>query len=76
MARKTQKTVREKVYKKIDLVGVSTESFEEAIRSAVQRAGETVQDLCWFEVKEMRGAVRKNQVLEFQVVLCIGFEVH
>jgi flavin-binding protein dodecin len=67
--------VREKVYKRIDLVGTSSESFEAAIANAVRRAGETVTDLRWFEVKEMRGSIQNQQVSQYQVVVSVAFEV-
>jgi len=74
MAKKQQET-RGKVYKVIQLVGVSSEGFEAAIQSAVTRAGETLSGLRWFEVKELRGAVGNNGVLEYQAVVKISFEV-
>ena len=39
------------VYKKIELVGTSPNSIEEAIENAVSRAAETVHNLRWFEVR-------------------------
>ena len=76
MAKKNEHPVRERVYKQIGLVGVSRKSFEAAIENAVQRAAETLKDLRWFEVKEMRGAIQGNGVIEYQVVVSISFEVH
>lgn len=66
---------REKVYKKIELVGCSTKGIEDAISAAVRRAGETLKNLRWFEVKEIRGAIEDNKVQEYQVVLLAGFQV-
>ena len=63
------------VYKKIDVVGTSPESFAEATRAAVEEAGKTVRGMSWFEVKELRGAIRDEQVAEFQVTVSIGFKV-
>ncbi len=64
-----------RVYKKIELVGTSTESFEDAIKVAVERAAKTLKHLLWFEVKELRGAIRDGKVSEFQVVLQVAFRV-
>jgi flavin-binding protein dodecin len=64
-----------KVYKKIELVGTSAESFEDAIRTAVERASKTLKHLLWFEVKELRGSIRDGKVSEFQVVLQVAFRV-
>jgi dodecin len=63
------------VYKKIDVVGTSPESFAAATQAAVEEAGRTVRGMSWFEVKELRGAIRDGGVAEFQVTLSIGFKV-
>jgi flavin-binding protein dodecin len=63
------------VYKKIDVVGMSKESFAAATRAAIEEAGKTVKGMAWFEVEEMRGAIKGNQVSEFQVTVRIGFKV-
>ncbi|NPB02955.1 MAG: dodecin domain-containing protein [Thermotogae bacterium] len=64
-----------KVYKKIELVGVSTTSLEDAIKVAIERASKTLKHLSWFEIKEIRGSIRDGKVVEYQVVLNVGFRV-
>jgi flavin-binding protein dodecin len=76
MAKKSDRSTRERVYKQIDLVGVSSQGFEAAIESAVRRASDTLKDLRWFEVVEMRGAIQGNSVAEYQVCIRVSFEVH
>jgi len=44
-----------KTYKMIEIVGVSSESHDDAIRSAVSEASKTLKGLSWFEVIQMRG---------------------
>jgi flavin-binding protein dodecin len=63
------------VYKKIEVVGTSKESFADATRLAIAEAGKTVQNMSWFEVAEMRGAIKDAKVSEFQVTVRIGFRV-
>ncbi len=63
------------VYKKIEVVGTSKDSFAEATKAAVAEAGKTVKGMSWFEVAELRGAIQGNQVSEFQVTVRIGFKV-
>jgi dodecin len=63
------------VYKSIDLVGVSKESFADATRVAVRRAGGTVRGLRWFEVLDQRGHVEAGEVDQFQVTVRIWFEL-
>lgn len=62
-------------YKSIELVGTSTESFEEAVDSAVGRASETMRDLRWFEVVEHRGHIEDGSVTEWQVKVKVWFHL-
>ena len=64
-----------KVYKMSELVGTSPVSFAAATQAAVERACETVRNVDWFQVSELRGAVRDGKVQEFQVTLKVGFRV-
>jgi flavin-binding protein dodecin len=62
-------------FKAIELVGTSEQSFDDAARSAVKRAGETMRDLEWMEVLEQRGYIRGGEVREFQVKVKIWFKL-
>ena len=42
------------VYKHIELTGSSQTSIEDAIETAVQRAGQTIRNMRWFEVIDTR----------------------
>ena len=61
------------VYKKIEIVGTSRASIEEAIETAIKRASTTVKNLRWFEVVETRGRIEKDGSVEYQVTIRIGF---
>jgi dodecin len=61
------------VYKKIEITGSSDNSIEEAVRSAVQRASQTIRNMRWFEVVETRGTIENGAVSEWQVTVKIGF---
>lgn len=63
------------VYKKVELVGSSSDSIEDAIQTAISKAGETTRNLDWFEVDEIRGWIDDNIVQHFQVTLKVGFRV-
>ena len=63
------------VYKKITLVGSSSTSTDDAIRNAIARAGETIDHMNWFEVKETRGHIENGQVAQWQVTIDIGFRL-
>ena len=62
-----------KVFKLIELVGVSENSYEEAIQSALNKADETISDLMWFEVEEMRGGIKEDGKIEYQIKLKVAF---
>lgn len=59
-------------YKKIEIVGTSTVSFSEAVKSAVVEASHSMRHMSWFEVVEQRGMIKENRVVEYQVVLKVG----
>lgn len=62
-------------YKKIEVVGSSANSSDEAIRNAVSKAHETVQGLRWFEVTELRGDISEGKIAHFQATVKIGFRL-
>lgn len=63
------------VYKLIELTGTSTKSIEDAVNTALKRAGKTVKNLRWFQIVETRGDIDKNRVAHWQVTLKVGFTV-
>ncbi len=65
--------MQEHVYKKIELVGSSKTSIEEAVQNALDRATDTVRNMRWFEVVETRGYVEDGNIAYWQVTVKIGF---
>jgi len=63
------------VWKYIEIVGESPESFADAVRDAIREAGKTVRGMEWFEVTSFRGTISKDTVNRFQAVVKIGFTV-
>lgn len=63
------------VYKKIEIVGSSQTSVEDAINNAVNRASKSVKNMRWFEVQEIRGHIDNQKVAHFQVGVKIGFTI-
>ena len=64
----------EKVFKGVEIVGTSEQSFSHAIEVAVTRARQTLRELSWFVVEEMRGGLQ-NRRLEYQVTLRVFFKL-
>ncbi len=65
----------EHVYKLIEVAGSSTVGYDDAIQKAVSKAAASLDNLDWFEVKEMRGHIQDGKVAHFQVVVKIGFRL-
>jgi flavin-binding protein dodecin len=65
----------DKTYKIVDVVGVSEENIHQAVRNALKKASQTLRNLEWFEVQNIRGAVNSKGEPEFQVTLKIGFRL-
>lgn len=61
------------IYKKIELVGTSQTSIEEAVKNAVAKAAESVRNIRWVEILETRCHVENQQVIYWQVTVKIGF---
>ena len=58
-----------------EIVGSSPNSVDEAIRTAIAKAAQTVRNIEWFQTEEIRGQVVDGGVAYFQVRLKIGFRV-
>src|SRR5437016_432739 len=63
------------VYRIIEISGSSQTSIEDAIQTAVSRAGRTLRNLRWFEVLQTRGHLEGGKIQHYQVVLKIGFTI-
>jgi flavin-binding protein dodecin len=56
------------------VVGTSPDSLDQAIRNGITKAGETLRNLDWFEVTDIRGHLDHTaEVQHFQVTMKIGF---
>jgi flavin-binding protein dodecin len=68
-------TMTDHAYKVTELVGSSPDSVQQAIRNGVKRASETLRNLEWFEVTEIRGHIVDGDVGHFQVTMKVGFRL-
>jgi dodecin len=53
--------MNDKIYKIIELTGTSGNSIEEAVNLALERAGQTIHNLGWFQIIETREASRTTK---------------
>ena len=63
------------VYRITEIVGSSSEGVDQAIRNAVTRASQTLRNLDWFEVTEIRGHLHDGEVGHVQVTMKVGFRL-
>jgi flavin-binding protein dodecin len=66
--------VAESVYKVIELVGTSTESWDKAGKAAVERAAATLRDLRVAEVVEQDIQIKDGKVELYRVKLKLSFK--
>jgi flavin-binding protein dodecin len=63
------------VYSVSEIVGSSTEGIDDAVKGALTRAAQTLRNLDWFEVKEIRGHIEDDGNHYFQVTVKVGFRM-
>ena len=61
------------IYKSLELTGSSSTNIEDAVSRAVTKASETVHNLRWFEVTDIRGEIEDNAVAYWQITMKVGF---
>ena len=64
----------ESVYKVIELVGTSTESWEKAASAAVSRAGESLRDLRIAEVSNLDLQITDGKVSAYRAKVKVSFK--
>jgi flavin-binding protein dodecin len=64
----------ESVYKYIELTGVSSKSWEQAINNAITQASKSLRDLRVAEVLRQDVRIEKNKIAEYRVHLKLSFK--
>ncbi len=64
----------ESVYKVIELVGTSSESWEKATEAAVSRAAESLRDLRIAEVSEMDVQIKDGKIESYRAKIKVSFK--
>ena len=65
----------DRTYRITEIVGTSPDGVDQAIRNGVSRAAETLRNLDWFEVTEIRGQLAAGSVAHVQVTMKVGFRL-
>ena len=58
-----------------EIVGTSTEGVDDAVRNGIAKASQTLRNLDWFEVKEVRGHLEEGKIADWQVTIKLGFRL-
>lgn len=64
----------ESVYKVVELVGTSSESFEKAVSAAVGRAGQSLRDLRVAEVTKLDVSIKDGKVESYRAKVNVSFK--
>jgi dodecin len=63
------------VEKIIDLVGISSNSIEDAVQIALARAGVTIKGIHYAHIEHVSAVVENNQVAKWRVAIKVSFQV-
>jgi flavin-binding protein dodecin len=58
-----------------EIVGTSTQGVDDAVRNGIAKASQTLRNLDWFEVKEVRGHLEEGKIADWQVTIKLGFRL-
>jgi hypothetical protein len=61
------------VYSVTEIVGTSEDSIDDAVKVGLKTAAETLRNLDWFEVTQIKGHIVDGKVGHFQVGMKLGF---
>jgi flavin-binding protein dodecin len=64
-----------RTYRVTEIVGTSPDGVDAAVRNGLQRAGQTLRHLDWFEITQIRGQMEDGEVAHFQVGMKVGFRL-
>ena len=64
----------ESVYKVIELIGTSSESWEKAAAAALKRAGKTVRELRVAEVSQLDVQMRDGKIETYRAKVKVSFK--
>jgi dodecin len=72
--RKQEEAMPDSVYKIIELVGTSTESWEKAAKAAVERASKSLRDLRIAEVSQLDMHISNGKVESYRAKVKVSFK--
>ncbi|MCL2541469.1 MAG: dodecin family protein [Nocardioidaceae bacterium] len=64
-----------RTYRVTEIVGTSPDGIDQAVRNGIERTGQTLRHVDWFEITQVRGQVKDGVVSHFQVGMKVGFRL-
>ena len=64
------------IYKIIELVGTSPTSWEDAAKTAVEKAGKSLKDLRIAEIVRLDMSIEDNKIAQFRARVNVSFKYH
>lgn len=64
-----------RTYRVTEIVGTSDDGIDAAIINGIERAGQSLRHLDWFEVTQIRGHIKDGAVEHVQVGMKVGFRL-
>ncbi|WP_328382606.1 dodecin family protein [Streptomyces sp. NBC_00400] len=65
----------DRTYRVTEIVGTSHQSVDAAIENGIKRASQTLRNLDWFEISQVRGHIVDGAIDHYQVGLKVGFRL-
>lgn len=65
----------DRTYRVTEIVGTSQDSVDAAINNGIKRASQTLRNLDWFEITQVRGHLVDGAIDHYQVGLKVGFRL-
>ncbi|MFE6691160.1 dodecin [Streptomyces sp. NPDC057743] len=65
----------DRTYRVTEIVGTSHHSVDAAIQNGIRRASDTLRNLDWFEITQVRGHIVEGRIDHYQVGLKVGFRL-
>ncbi|MFD5396043.1 dodecin [Streptomyces sp. NPDC127097] len=65
----------DRTYRVTEIVGTSQQSMDAAVRNGIKRAADTLRNLDWFEITQVRGHIVNGEIDHYQVGLKVGFRL-
>jgi flavin-binding protein dodecin len=63
------------VFKYIDILGESTKGFDDAVQNAIAETAQTVKDIRWADVTNLKVIVTGDKITEYQALMRVAFKV-